>query len=55
METVKGKTREELISKLADRIDNFEKYPHPHSHLMAELAVIVARRLSLTETDIHAI
>ncbi len=35
METAKGKTREETINRLADRIDIFEKYTQPHSRLMA--------------------
>lgn len=55
METAKGKTREETITKLAERIDKFEKYPGPHSRLMAEMAVRLARRFGLTQTDVHAI
>ena len=38
METAKGKTREEIINRLADRIDSFEKYNQPHSRLLTELA-----------------
>ena len=55
METAKGKTREEAITRLADRIDSFKNYTNPHSRLMANLAAHLARRLGLTEPDIHAI
>ena len=55
METAKGKTREETINRLADRIDNFEKYTQPHSRLMAELAKLLARRFGLATADIDAI
>ncbi|MFY9611764.1 MAG: HD domain-containing phosphohydrolase [Blastocatellia bacterium] len=55
METAKGKTREEIINRLADRIDSFERYSQPHSKLMAELATRLARRLGLTESDISAV
>lgn len=55
METAKGKTREETINRLADRIDNFEKYTRPHSRLMAELAKLLARRFGLATPDIDAI
>lgn len=55
METAKGKTREETINRLADRIDKFEKYTQPHSRLMAELAGLLARRFGLSNPDIDAI
>ncbi len=55
METAKGKTREEAITRLADRIDNFKHYSGPHSRLMADLATHLARRLGLTQSDIHAV
>ena len=55
METAKGKTREETINRLADRIDTFEKYTQPHSRLMAELATHLARRFGLATSDIDAI
>ena len=55
METAKGKTREEIINRLADRIDSFERYLQPHSKLMAELATHLARRLGLTEPDKSAV
>ena len=55
METAKGKTREETITRLAERIDRFEKYTGPHARLMAEMAVRLARRFGLTQTDVHAI
>ena len=55
METAKGKTREETINRLADRIDKFEKYTQPHSRLMAELAGHLARRFGLSSPDIDAI
>ena len=55
METAKGKTREEIINRLADRIDSFEKYNQPHSRLLAELATQLARRFGLPTTDVDAI
>jgi hypothetical protein len=55
VETAKGKTREDAINRLADRIDTFEKYTQPHSRLMAELASHLARRFGLSPTDIEAI
>ena len=55
METAKGKTREEIINRLADRIDSFERYSQPHSKLMAELATHLARRLGLTHSDTNAV
>ena len=55
METAKGKTREEIINRLADRIDSFERYSQPHSKLMAELATHLAHRMGLAESDISAV
>lgn len=55
METAKGKTREEIINRLADRIDNFEKYTQPHSRLLAEIATQLARRFGLPHQDVDAI
>ena len=55
METAKGKTREDAINRLADRIDTFEKYTQPHSRLIAELAAHLARRFGLAPSDIDAI
>lgn len=55
METAKGRTREEIINRLADRIDSFEKYAEPHSRLMAVLASRLARKLGLPASDIDAI
>ncbi|MEN3332826.1 MAG: hypothetical protein V7641_2191 [Blastocatellia bacterium] len=54
METAKGKTHEE-ITRLANRIDTFEKYNYPHARLLAELATRLARRLGLTPQDTHAV
>jgi hypothetical protein len=54
VETAKGKTHEE-ITRLASRIDTFEKYNYPHARLLAELATRLARRLGLTPQDTHAI
>jgi len=51
----RGKTREEIISRLAQRIDSFERYTTPHSALMAELSIILARRLGLENADIAAV
>jgi hypothetical protein len=55
VETAKGKTREEIINRLADRIDSFEKYNQPHSRLMAALASHLARRFGLATADTDAI
>jgi hypothetical protein len=55
VETAKGKTREDAINRLADRIDTFEKYTQPHSRLMAALASHLARRFGLSPSDIEAI
>lgn len=55
METAKGKTREETINRLADRIDTFEKYTQPHSRLMTVLATSLARRFGLAAADVEAI
>lgn len=55
METAKGKTREEIINRLADRIDSFEKYNQPHSRLLTELATQLARRFGLPHSDVDAI
>lgn len=55
METAKGKSREEIINKLSDRIDSFENYTRPHAHLMADLATHLGHRLGLTAPDINAV
>jgi hypothetical protein len=55
VETAKGKPREETITRLADRIDKFEKYSHSHSRVMAELSARLARRLGLGQSDINSI
>jgi hypothetical protein len=55
LETAKGKTREETINRLADRIDTFEKYAQPHSRLMTALATSLARRFGLAAADVEAI
>ncbi len=55
MESAKGKTREETITRLAERIDKFEKYSLPHARVMAELAARLARRLGLGQSDINSI
>lgn len=55
METAKGKTREEIITRLADRIDSYERYSQPHSRLMAELGVLLARRFGLEQADVNAV
>jgi hypothetical protein len=55
VETAKGKSREETITRLAERIDRFEKYSPPHARVMAELAARLARRLGLGQSDINSI
>jgi hypothetical protein len=53
--TATGKTREEIVTRLAQHIDSFEKYSGPHSMLMADLSAQLASRLGLAPTDINAI
>ena len=55
METVRGKSRDDILNKLADRIESFEKYTHPHSAFMAEAAERLAARLGLSIADREAI
>jgi hypothetical protein len=55
VETARGKTRDETISRLADRIDKYEKYSRPHSRVMAGLAVRLARRMGLSHPDVNAL
>jgi HD-GYP domain-containing protein (c-di-GMP phosphodiesterase class II) len=55
VETAKGKTREETINRLADRIDSFENYSQPQSSFIAELAGRLARRFALGQADQDAI
>jgi hypothetical protein len=55
VETAKGKTREETITRLSERIDKFEKYAQPHARVMAELAARLARRLGLGQSDNNSI
>ena len=55
MEPGKGQTREEVITKLAGRIDSFERYSQPHSRLMAALAVGLTRRMGFAQADIAAV
>jgi hypothetical protein len=52
---VKGKTREEIINNLAERIDKFEQYTTPHSQIMADMALHLANRLGLSQADTKAI
>jgi hypothetical protein len=51
----KGKTREEIINNLAERIDKFERYTNPHSQAMADMALHLANRLGLSQADAKAI
>jgi HD domain-containing protein len=55
VETAKGKTGEESITRLADRIDSFKHYSSPHSKLMVKLATHLASRFGLAQADIHAV
>ncbi len=55
MSKVKGKTREETINNLAERIDKFERYTNPHSQAMADMALHLANRLGLSQADAKAI
>jgi hypothetical protein len=53
--TASGKPREEIATRLAQHIDTFKGYGHPHARLMADLAARLAQRLGLAPTDINAI
>jgi hypothetical protein len=55
VETAKTKTSVEITTRVAERIDNFERYSHPHSSLMADLGARLGRRFGLIEEDIIAI
>src|SRR5215831_2626551 len=55
VKTVADKPAEEIITRLALHIDYFNKYSHPHSVQMADLAARLASRLGLVRTDIDAI
>ena len=55
MSKVKGKTREEIINNLAERIDKFEQYNAPHSQAIAVMALHLANRLGLSQADAKAI
>jgi len=49
------KPAEEIITRLALHIDYFNKYSHPHSVQMADLAVRLATSLGLVRADVEAI
>src|SRR5215475_3890255 len=55
VKTAAGRPAEEIITKLAQHIDYFNKYSHPHSMHMAELAATLAARLGLLQLDIDSI
>jgi hypothetical protein len=50
-----GKTREEIINNLGERIDKFERYAGAHSQAMADMALHLANRLGLSQGDARAI
>src|SRR5215510_14656601 len=55
VKTASGRPAEEIITKLAQHIDYFNKYTHSHSILMADLAATLATRLGLLQVDIEAV
>jgi hypothetical protein len=55
VETARGKSREEIITKVAARIDAFERYRQPHSALMADLACQLAKLFRLSGADTLAL
>ena len=55
MSKAQGKSREEIIQALSERIDKFEKYATPHSRLMADLASLLAKRFGLSPLEVSAI
>lgn len=52
---MKAKSREELLGKLAERIDEFKRYTRPHSRFVMELSSRLARRLGLPREDVAAV
>src|SRR5215470_14530646 len=55
VKTAAGRPAEEIITKLAQHIDYFNKYSHPHSIHIADLGASLATRLGLLQVDIEAI
>ncbi|HEY6330126.1 MAG TPA: HD domain-containing phosphohydrolase [Blastocatellia bacterium] len=55
MGTATGKPREQITTRLAQYIDNFEKYSRPHSRLIADLSAQLANRIGVVTSDINAI
>lgn len=55
MSKAQGKTREEILDSLAERIDKFESYSTPHSRALAQLATWLARRFGLAAAEVTAI
>src|SRR5215471_3340233 len=55
VKTATDKPAEEIITRLALHIDYFNKYSHPHSVQMADLAARMATSLGLVRADIEAI
>ncbi|HXG68575.1 MAG TPA: HD domain-containing phosphohydrolase, partial [Blastocatellia bacterium] len=55
MDSARGKMRDEATTRLAERIDNFERYSRPHARVMAELAARLAQRLGLAQSDVNAV
>jgi len=55
VKTAAGRSAQEIITKLAQHIDYFNKYQPSHSIQMADLAAILAGRLGLVHADIEAI
>ncbi len=55
MKNSSGKPEAESFASLAERIDAFEKYTHPHARAMCEVAERLAQRLGLPQSDAKAI
>jgi hypothetical protein len=55
LKTAAGRPAEEIITKLAQHIDYFNKYSTPHSIQMAQIAATLSTRLGLLRLDIEAI
>lgn len=55
MDRVKTKSREELLARLAERIDEFKRYSRPHSRLVMQLSSNLARRMGLSREEVRAV
>lgn len=55
MERVKAKSREELLRRLAERIDEFKRYSGFQSRLVMQLSSKLAQRMGLSREEVDAV